>query len=97
MKINRNSVCWCGSGINYKNCHMAFDEKIKSYSRQNILVPSHDIIKTPAQIEGIREAGKLNTLVLDTVEDKIKIGMSTEEINMIVHNTIIENGGIPAT
>lgn len=97
MKFNRNSACWCGSGMKYKNCHMAFDDKINSYARKNILVPSHDIIKTPAQIEGIREAGKLNTLVLDTVADKIKIGMSTEEINEIVHKTIIENGGVPAT
>ena len=64
LKFNRNSACWCGSGMKYKTCHMAFDDKIKGYSRQGILVPSHDIIKTPKQIEGIRKAGKLNTMVL---------------------------------
>lgn len=96
LKFNRNSACWCGSGMKYKACHMAFDDKIKSFSRQGILVPSHDIIKTPEQIEGIRKAGKLNTMVLDKVAEVIKAGMSTEEINTLVHNTIIENGGIPA-
>lgn len=96
LKFNRNSACWCGSGMKYKTCHMAFDDKIKGYSRQGILVPSHDIIKTPKQIEGIRKAGKLNTMVLDKVAEVIKAGMSTEEINTLVHNLIIENGGIPA-
>ncbi len=96
LKFNRNSACWCGSGMKYKTCHMAFDDKIKGYSRQGILVPSHDIIKTPEQIEGIRKAGKLNTMVLDKVAEVIKAGMSTEEINTLVHNLIIENGGIPA-
>ncbi len=28
---SRNDVCWCGSGIKYKRCHMAKDEhKIRS-------------------------------------------------------------------
>ncbi len=28
---SRNELCWCGSGIKYKRCHMAKDEhKIRS-------------------------------------------------------------------
>ena len=96
LKINRNAPCWCKSGMKYKNCHMAFDDKIRKFKNEGIIVPSHDIIKTPEQIEGIRKAGKLNTMVLDKVAEVIKAGMSTEEINTLVHNTIIENGGIPA-
>ena len=30
MKIGRNDPCWCGSGRKYKQCHEAFDEKIRS-------------------------------------------------------------------
>ena len=65
LKINRNAPCWCGSGMKYKTCHMAFDDKITKFKREGVQVPSHDIIKTSEQIEGIRKAGKLNTMVLD--------------------------------
>lgn len=26
--MNRNDLCWCGSGLKYKKCHLAFDEKL---------------------------------------------------------------------
>ena len=35
-------------------------------------------------------------MVLDEVEKNIKAGMSTEDINSIVHNFTIQHGGIPA-
>ena len=54
------------------------------------------MIKTPEQIEGIRKAGLLNTAVLDEVQKHIKAGMSTEDINTIVHEYTISHGGIPA-
>lgn len=96
MKIGRNDPCWCGSHKKYKSCHLAFDEKLESMKNEGILVPPHEIIKTPEQIEGIREAGKLNTAVLDLVAEHIKEGMNTEEINTLVHDYTIRHGGIPA-
>ena len=96
MKIGRNDPCWCGSHKKYKSCHLAFDEKLESMKNEGILVPPHEIIKTPEQIEGIREAGKLNTAVLDLVAEHIKEGMNTEEINTLVHDYTIKHGGIPA-
>ncbi|MBP3263916.1 MAG: methionyl aminopeptidase [Acidaminococcaceae bacterium] len=54
------------------------------------------MIKTPAQIAGIREACKLNTAVLDEVEKHIKKGITTEEIDRIVYDFTVANGGIPA-
>ena len=54
------------------------------------------MIKTPEQIEGIRRAGKLNTAVLDEVAKRIHGGMTTEDINTIVHEYTIKHGGIPA-
>ena len=50
-KIGRNEPCWCGSGKKYKSCHRDFDEKIEMYKSEGHIVPSHKIIKTPAQIE----------------------------------------------
>ncbi|MCR4652416.1 MAG: methionyl aminopeptidase [Eubacterium sp.] len=95
-KIERNDPCWCGSGRKYKQCHMHFDEKIKQFERKGFIVPSHKIIKTPEQIQGIRESAKINIAVLDEVADKIHIGMSTEEIDRIVYDTTTKMGGIPA-
>ena len=54
-KIGRNDPCWCGSGRKYKTCHEAFDMKIRGFENQGCIVPPHEIIKTPAQIEKIKE------------------------------------------
>ena len=94
--MERNELCWCGSGKKYKKCHMFMDEKIAMHAANGEIVPSHDIIKTPAQIEKIKESAKLNTLVLDTVASKIHAGMSTEDIDKIVYDVTTKNGGIPA-
>ena len=53
-------------------------------------------IKTKEQLEGIRESGKRNIEVLDTVAQQIEVGMTTEELNGIVHEKTKELGGIPA-
>lgn len=96
MKLGRNDLCWCGSHKKYKSCHLAFDEKIAMYAANGAIVPDHSMIKTPEQIEGIRKAGEINTMILDKVEGFIKEGISTEDINELVHNYTLELGGIPA-
>lgn len=94
--IQRNDPCWCGSGKKYKKCHMLMEERIAFHESRGEIVPSRRIIKTPAQIEKIRESAKLNTLVLDTVAEKIHAGMSTAEIDKIVYDVTTAHGGIPA-
>lgn len=96
LKLGRNDACWCGSGKKYKNCHLAFDRKIENYGIMGDLVPEHYMIKTPAQIEGIRKAGEVNTKILDLVDSFIRPGISTEDINTLVHENTIKIGGIPA-
>lgn len=95
-KLGRNDACWCGSGKKYKACHMAMDEKIEAYALQGHIVPGHDILKTPEQLQGIRESSKLNIAILDEIEKQIHIGMSTEEIDRIVRDMTREMGGIAA-
>lgn len=58
--------------------------------------PDGIIIKTKQQIEGIRKSGRINTAVLDYLSDHIGIGMSTEDINRMVHEQTIRLGGYPA-
>ena len=62
-KIGRNDPCWCGSGKKYKTCHMAMDEKIHHYELMGHIVPTHDMLKTAEQIEGIRESSKINVTI----------------------------------
>lgn len=96
MKLGRNDPCWCGSGKKYKACHRAFDERIEDLRLKGRKVPEHNLIKTPAQIEKIKESAKINVAVLDEVAEKIHIGMNTEEIDRIVYETTTKMGGIPA-
>ena len=72
------------------------DKIIMMWQNKGKLVPTRQLVKTPEQIDGIRKAGVLNTKVLDEVEKNIKAGMSTEDINQIVHEFTIKNGGVPA-
>ena len=95
-KIGRNDDCWCGSGNKYKHCHQIFDEKLAELKARGRKIPTHKMIKNAAQIDGIREAGKVNNAILDEVASKIKMGMSTEEINSIVVEATARLGGIAA-
>ena len=96
MKLNRNDHCWCGSNKKYKNCHLAFDEKIEDFKLKGHIVPPRNLIKNSEQIEGIKASAKINTAVLDLVSKNIKAGMSTEEINTLVHDFTVSQGAIPA-
>ena len=72
------------------------DKKVLYFQNKGHLVPSRKLIKTPEQIEGIRRSGVLNTAVLDLVAREIHEGMSTAEIDRLVHDFTVDNGGIPA-
>ena len=95
-KLGRNEPCWCGSGKKYKKCHEEFDEKISFIKSQGHEVPDHSIIKTPQQIEAIKESCKINIAVLDYVAENIRAGMTTQEIDDLVASKTAELGGIPA-
>lgn len=72
------------------------DQKIMEWQEKGKIVPTRDLIKTHEQIEGIRQAGVLNTAVLDLVAEKIHEGMSTLEIDQLVYDFTIKHGGVPA-
>lgn len=97
--MNRNDLCWCGSGKKYKKCHMAFDERLDSikfdiYKSQ--VRPPRNIIKNAADIEGIKKSAVINSGVLDLMEEMVRPGIDTETLNQAAHNYTIEHGGIPA-
>ena len=65
--------------------------KYSKYSKSGIP------IKTPAEIEKMREAGRLAACVLEMIEPYVKPGVTTEELDQICHDYIVnELKAIPA-
>ena len=94
--IHRNDKCWCGSGKKYKKCHMDFDAIYEKLKENGEILPPKSLIKNEEQIEGIKVSAEVNNGALDAVAEQIKAGMSTEDINTIIHNYTVEHGAIPA-
>ena len=94
--MERNELCWCGSGKKYKKCHRLIEDKIQYYQDKGDIVPDRSMLKTLPQIEAIKKSAELNTAVLDYVAAHIHEGMSTEEIDRLVYDFTVSHGGIPA-
>lgn len=87
----RNDPCPCGSKKKFKHCCLNKTQQNKSPKTKKL------VIKTPEQIEKMRAAGKFNGELMDYIRPFIKPGISTGEINRLVHNYTIEHGYTPAT
>lgn len=74
----------------------ALDRRVLEFQDAGYLVPTRQMIKTPEQIEGIRQSGVINTGVLDLVESEIKEGMSTLDIDRLVYDYTVGHGATPA-
>ncbi|WP_372683435.1 type I methionyl aminopeptidase [Desulfosarcina sp.] len=94
-KISRNAPCPCGSGKKYKHCCLNKPSSTRPSDLQ--YAKRHRIrIKTPEQIEGIRRAGQLVIETLDLVAPHIRPGVTTDEINALVHDFTVRQGAVPA-
>lgn len=72
------------------------DKKVLYWQNKGKLVPRRGLILTPGQIDGIRQAGVINTAILDLVGEKIHAGMSTAEIDKLVYDYTISHNATPA-
>ena len=88
--------CWCGSGLPYVQCHRPAEIKLAELRAAGERVPDKHMIKSAVQIEGCRKAGAVNTLILDKVAEKIRAGMTTQDIDDIVMEETRKAGGTPA-
>lgn len=75
---------------------MAFDEKIHHYELEGHIVPKRFMLKSGEQIEGIKESSVINIAVLDAVEKMIGPGVTTQQIDDLVHDMTVQMGGFPA-
>ena len=105
----RNDPCWCGSGLKYKKCHLGKDDGPDHGVRQAASLPPRprsavfgkprqrgSLVKTAEQIRGIREAGKLAWELLEMLEDRIRPGISTDDIDAWVHEYTVAHGAVSA-
>jgi len=98
-KAGRNDPCPCGSGLKYKKCCLRKgDAGVPTFEgTRNLYYRKYKIcLKSREDIEGIRKTGQLVTKTLDFVEEKIRPGMTTDEINTLVHEFTIRNNATPA-
>ncbi|MBQ5451429.1 MAG: type I methionyl aminopeptidase [Bacteroidales bacterium] len=73
-----------------------FDKKILYWQNKGKLVPRRGLILTPGQIEGVRQSGVINTALLDMVQEKIREGMTTNEIDKLVYDFTKAHDAVPA-
>jgi methionyl aminopeptidase len=92
-KIGRNDPCPCGSGKKFKKCCASQGDRIAR--RLHPDKPKIQL-KSPADIEAIRRAGRLVIETLDLVESHLKPGITTDSINTLVHTFTLKNGATPA-
>lgn len=95
-KIGRNDPCPCGSGKKFKKCCGARGIS-KPADRPDQYARQHNIkLKTSADVEIIRRAGQIALHTLDKVEAIIRPGITTEEINTLVHEDTLAHQALPA-
>ena len=96
-KVRRNDPCPCGSGLKYKKCCIREAGPSPKNSNKALYLQKHGIrVKEAGDIEGIKKAGRLALKTLDLVEDSIRVGMTTDDINTLVHDYTLKNGATPA-
>jgi len=98
VKVGRNDPCPCGSGLKYKKCCLG---KERQRSREKELTVTYFKkygirLKEQKDIQGIKKAGVVALRTLDLVEENLRPGITTEEINRLVHEFTIDQGAIPA-
>ncbi|MFA6915727.1 MAG: methionyl aminopeptidase [Parachlamydiales bacterium] len=94
----RNELCWCGSGKKWKACHYPIHRnQVKPLDSKELYYKKNGIIlKTPEQIEGIRQACHLAAEILDKTCAIAKVGVTTDELNQFAHQLHLDAGAIPA-
>lgn len=93
--LGRNDRCWCGSGRKYKTCHERSDEAVKQ-KYMGYPFPRRGLILNAEQIEGVKKSSRLTVEIMNEVEKMVKEGVSTNEINTLVHRLTTDAGAICA-
>lgn len=100
LKVGRNDPCPCGSGLKYKKCCLSSGGAINGSppgNLKNLYYRKYGIrLKDKSDVEAIQKAGRLVIETLDLVESEVRAGITTAQINTLVHEFTIRNGAVPA-
>ena len=97
LRIHRNDPCPCGSGKKYKRCCLRKENSRDIEADKELYFKKYSIrLKEDKDINGIKKAGRLALDTFDLVESEIRPGITTDDINTLVHNFTIKNGATPA-
>ena len=95
-RVGRNDPCPCGSGIKYKKCCLGKDASIHQKTKEKYLKEYGIRLKEEPDIEGLKRAGQVAVGILTIVEQHIRPGITTDEINTLVHELTIHHHASPA-
>jgi len=96
LKVNRNDPCPCGSGFKYKKCCLGKNASDLKNLKAEYAEKYRIRLNPPADIEGIKRAGRLALDILDRVASEIRPGLVTDHINTLVHEFTLARGGVSA-
>ena len=94
FNLQRNSLCWCGSGKKYKKCHLKTDQSHPQNSQSHY--NPKKIHRSRCFIEGMEASCRLAKETLLMVEGKIRAGITTNDIDCWVHDYTIRHNAVPA-
>lgn len=95
--ITRNDLCFCGSGKKWKKCHYPQKPLVTQEGLKEEYFKKYGILlKTPEQIEKIRNASHLAAEILQALCEKALPGVTTEELDLYSRELHQKAGAIPA-
>ena len=92
--IERNDPCWCGSGQKWKKCHYPVAGQTRNLARE-YKKQFGILLKTPEQIEGIRNSCKLAASILQATCKMAKAGVTTNQLNAFADDLHRKANAIP--
>ena len=96
MKIRRNDPCPCGSGLKYKKCCLG-KNRFSQDNVKDIYYREYEIrLKDGQDVEALKRAGLLAIRTLDMIEKHLRPGITTDEVNTLVHDYTVKNQATPA-
>lgn len=97
--MNRNDLCWCGSGRKYKKCHQDYDEHLREMKfdfTKGQIRPMRKLINNLKDIEAVRAAGVVNDGALDLMDEMVQPGVDTLTLDNAVAKFLESKGAISA-
>lgn len=97
--MNRNDLCWCGSGRKYKKCHQDYDEHLREMKfdfTKGQIRPMKKLINNPKDIEAVRAAGVVNDGALDLMDEMVQPGVDTLTLDNAVAKFLESKGAVSA-